>query len=271
MDTVADAVGGLPDLGGHTSLRGQVAEALRHALASGTLRSGVVYSAPTLAEEFGISATPVREAMIDLVRDGLFEAVRNRGFRVVPLSDRARAELSEGLAAARRALADMRDVVAGRGEIELAAEAESTRAALAAAGIEVSGTVQPVPLPAETDTLLATVLREGVTNVLRHSDADRCELAVEAVARSVRLRLVNDGVRGRAGAPGVGLENLTRRVRELGGTLTAGKDGDAFSLAVEVPLQPALIGRDADRVDAVPGVQLQDGRRQVVADGAPAQ
>ncbi|MFE9104471.1 sensor histidine kinase [Actinomadura geliboluensis] len=185
--------------------------------------------------------------------------------------DRARTELSEGLAAARRALADMRDVVAGRGEIELAAEAESTRAALAAAGIEVSGTVQPAPLPAETDTLLATVLREGVTNVLRHSDADRCELTVEVVARSVRLRLVNDGVRGRAGAPGVGLENLARRVRELGGTLTAGKDGDAYRLAVEVPLQPALIGRDADRVDAVPGVQLQDGRRQVVADGAPAQ
>ncbi|QKW38032.1 GntR family transcriptional regulator [Actinomadura sp. NAK00032] len=95
MDTVADAVGGLPDLGGHTSLRGQVAEALRGALASGALRSGVVYSAPTLAEEFGISATPVREAMIDLVRDGLFEAVRNRGFRVVPLSDRDLAELTE--------------------------------------------------------------------------------------------------------------------------------------------------------------------------------
>lgn len=95
MDTVADAVVGLPDLGGHSSLRGQVAEALRSALASGKLRSGVVYSAPTLAEEFGISATPVREAMIDLVRDGLFEAIRNRGFRVVPLSEQDLAELSE--------------------------------------------------------------------------------------------------------------------------------------------------------------------------------
>ncbi|SNT23300.1 two-component system, NarL family, sensor histidine kinase DesK [Actinomadura meyerae] len=184
---------------------------------------------------------------------------------------RASAELAEGLEAARRALADMEDVVAGRGEIALAAEAESTRAALSAAGIEVTGRVEPVALPAETDTLLATVLREGVTNVLRHSDAERCELAVEVTGRSVRLRLANDGVTGRGGTPGVGLRNLTRRARELGGTLTAGKDGDVFRLVAEVPLQPALIGRDADRVDAVPGVQLEDGRRQVVADGAPAQ
>ncbi|MFC4055962.1 GntR family transcriptional regulator [Actinomadura syzygii] len=95
MDPVADALVGLPELGGRDSLRGQVAEALRNALIGGKLRPGVVYSAPALAEEFGVSATPVREAMIDLVRDGLFEAVRNRGFRVVPLSARDLAELTE--------------------------------------------------------------------------------------------------------------------------------------------------------------------------------
>ncbi|MGI5170164.1 sensor histidine kinase [Spirillospora sp. CA-253888] len=185
--------------------------------------------------------------------------------------DRARAELAEGLEAARRALADMEAVVAGRGEITLAEEAGSTRAALSAAGIEVSGSVRPVALPAEADALLATVLREGVTNVLRHSEADRCELVVEAVGQSVRLSLVNDGVTGRAAAPGTGLKNLARRVRELDGTLTAAREGDGFRLEAVVPLQPALVGRDADRVDAVPGVQLHDGRRQVVADGAPAQ
>ncbi|MFB4314963.1 sensor histidine kinase [Actinomadura sp. 21ATH] len=190
---------------------------------------------------------------------------------------RARAELAEGLAAARRALADLDDVVAGRGEITLAAEAASTRAALSAAGIEVTGTVRPVRLPAETDTVLATVLREGVTNVLRHSEASRCELDVEETGEGVRLSLANDGVPGRAAAPGLGLENLARRVRELGGTLTAGKesedgeDGEGFRLTAVVPLQPALVGGDADRVDAVPGVQLHDGRREVVADGAQAQ
>ncbi|GJF33138.1 GntR family transcriptional regulator [Kitasatospora sp. NE20-6] len=69
-------------------LRDQVAHALRAALISGELRPGVVYSAPALAVDFGVSATPVREAMLDLTHEGLVEAVRNKGFRVTELSDR---------------------------------------------------------------------------------------------------------------------------------------------------------------------------------------
>lgn len=69
-------------------LRDQVAHALRAALISGELRPGGVYSAPTLAEDFGISATPVREAMLDLAREGLVEPVRNKGFRVTEVDER---------------------------------------------------------------------------------------------------------------------------------------------------------------------------------------
>ncbi|WP_137992360.1 GntR family transcriptional regulator [Streptomyces vilmorinianum] len=69
-------------------LRDQVAHALRAALISGELRPGVVYSAPALAEDFGISATPVREAMLDLAREGLVEPVRNKGFRVTEVDER---------------------------------------------------------------------------------------------------------------------------------------------------------------------------------------
>ncbi|MEV3989937.1 GntR family transcriptional regulator [Streptomyces sp. NPDC049837] len=69
-------------------LRDQVAHALRAALISGELRPGQVYSAPALAEDFGISATPVREAMLDLAREGLVEPVRNKGFRVTEVDDR---------------------------------------------------------------------------------------------------------------------------------------------------------------------------------------
>ncbi|MFF1867972.1 GntR family transcriptional regulator [Streptomyces sp. CB03911] len=68
-------------------LRDQVAHALRAALISGELRPGVVYSAPALAADFGVSATPVREAMLDLAREGLVEAVRNKGFRVTELTE----------------------------------------------------------------------------------------------------------------------------------------------------------------------------------------
>ncbi|WP_055489416.1 GntR family transcriptional regulator [Streptomyces sp. TP-A0356] len=69
-------------------LRDQVAHALRAALISGELRPGEVYSAPVLAEDFGISATPVREAMLDLAREGLVEPLRNKGFRVTEVNER---------------------------------------------------------------------------------------------------------------------------------------------------------------------------------------
>ncbi|MTE22305.1 FCD domain-containing protein [Streptomyces sp. TRM43335] len=76
-------------------LRDQVADALRAALVAGELRPGVVYSAPALAAEYGVSATPVREAMLDLARQGLVEAVRNKGFRVTEPSERDLAEFTE--------------------------------------------------------------------------------------------------------------------------------------------------------------------------------
>lgn len=77
------------------NLREQVAHALRAALVAGEMRPGVVYSAPMLAAQFGVSPTPVREAMLDLAKEGLVEAVRNKGFRVVELCDRDLDELIE--------------------------------------------------------------------------------------------------------------------------------------------------------------------------------
>lgn len=89
------ATAGLPNLAARTSLREQVANALRAAMISGQLQPGVVYSAPALAATFGVSATPVREAMLDLAKEGLVEAVRNKGFRVIQLSDRDLDELTD--------------------------------------------------------------------------------------------------------------------------------------------------------------------------------
>ncbi|GHJ41067.1 GntR family transcriptional regulator [Streptomyces sp. TS71-3] len=77
------------------SVRGQVLDALRTALVDGDLEPGEVYSAPALAERFGVSATPVREAMQQLAGEGAVEVVPNRGFRVVRRGDRELAELAE--------------------------------------------------------------------------------------------------------------------------------------------------------------------------------
>src|ERR671911_3059487 len=85
----------LPSFARRTSLREQVADALRAAVVSGEMKPGHVYSAPALAAQFGVSATPVREAMLDLAKEGLVEAVRNKGFRVTALSGRDLDELTE--------------------------------------------------------------------------------------------------------------------------------------------------------------------------------
>jgi DNA-binding GntR family transcriptional regulator len=72
---------------GRVSLREQIAHSLRAALVAGRMVPGVLYSVPTLAQQFGVSATPVREAMLDLAKEGLVEPVRNKGFRVHELTD----------------------------------------------------------------------------------------------------------------------------------------------------------------------------------------
>ncbi|MGV9555701.1 GntR family transcriptional regulator [Streptomyces sp. NPDC003401] len=78
-----------------SSVRGQVLDALRTALVAGELTPGEVYSAPALGERFGVSATPVREAMQQLALEGAVEVVPNRGFRVVVRGTRELAELAE--------------------------------------------------------------------------------------------------------------------------------------------------------------------------------
>lgn len=71
---------------GTENLSEQIAAVLRASLISGQMTPGVTYSVPTLAEEFGVSSMPVREAMLSLVQQGLMSPVRNKGFRVVELS-----------------------------------------------------------------------------------------------------------------------------------------------------------------------------------------
>src|SRR4051794_16668368 len=61
----------LPTIGAPPSVRVRVGHALRAALVAGQMRPGEIHSAPVLAARFGVSATPVREAMLDLVKEGL--------------------------------------------------------------------------------------------------------------------------------------------------------------------------------------------------------
>ncbi|MBF0817177.1 GntR family transcriptional regulator [Microbacterium paludicola] len=77
------------------SLRDQVVGIMRQRIVSGELRPGSIYSVSLLARELGVSNSPVREAMLELQNRGLVSAVPNRGFCVVKLTERERADVLE--------------------------------------------------------------------------------------------------------------------------------------------------------------------------------
>lgn len=152
---------------------------------------------------------------------------------------RARQELTELVALTARSLAQVRTVT-GEDEQVLALDDEATeaQAALVAAGAEVKLDLDDAPLPPELDTTLAVLLRESVTNILRHATPARCTIKTTATDGVLQLQVDNDGVldetRKRAGS---GLANLAARAQAAGGVLTAGPDANGtFVLRAELPL-----------------------------------
>ncbi len=69
-----------------TNLREQIHDRVRLGIISGRTGPGTIFSVPSLAGELGVSTTPVREALLELARDGLVTPLRNRGFRVESMS-----------------------------------------------------------------------------------------------------------------------------------------------------------------------------------------
>jgi len=173
--------------------------------------------------------------------------------------DRVQQELTEILQTARQALSDVRSVARGYRDMSLPAEAATAQSMLTTLGLRISVRLDCGELPTALDTVLATVLREGLTNMLRHSKAESVEIEAVRTGRTVRLTVANDGV-GRAGRIPVagddrttssGIANLTERVGEHGGRLTAGIRADGrFTLTAEIEL-PEQLERPASAPAAV--------------------
>jgi two-component system, NarL family, sensor histidine kinase DesK len=159
--------------------------------------------------------------------------------RLVPKApDRASAEIHDVEVAARDALRQVRDAVAGYRQPTLRAELEAACEVLSAAGIGVRVEDMTSVLPATVDALLAWAVREGVTNVVRHSRARSCTVRVCSIDGNARVEITDDG-RGVScvAAPGSGLAGLAERAAARGGWMRAGPAPDgAFSLIVEAPL-----------------------------------
>ncbi|CAL9508229.1 sensor histidine kinase [Streptomyces griseomycini] len=139
---------------------------------------------------------------------------------------------------AHEAQREVREVVRGYREADLAGELAGAQGVLTAAGIDCTVTGPVAGLPAPVQSALGWVVREAATNVLRHGDAQRCTVGLRMREGRVVLTVENDGV-PQTGGPGrgAGLVGLRERLAEIGGTLRAGPTGDGrFLLTAEVPL-----------------------------------
>jgi two-component system sensor histidine kinase DesK len=154
--------------------------------------------------------------------------------------ERAAAELDDISTVTRDALAGVRDAVQGYRRLSLRRELEGAKAALAAAGIDCELGENRVELPEDVDAVLAWAVREGATNVIRHSRAHRCAIRVDADAERAAVEIEDDG-RGSDGEnPGSGLSGLRERAQRLRGELEAGaRPEGGFRLRLTVPLVAA--------------------------------
>ena len=183
-------------------------------------------------------------------------------------SDPARAgrELAELETVARQSLSDVREAVAGFRQPDLTGELAAAQSLLDAAGIATRiRSVDAGSLPQAVDAVLAWAVREGTTNVVRHSRATQVSIRVDKDPSSATAEISDNGppapddsvrlasaaapaptvgaearavlARSRVSHPGTGLAGLAERVRGLGGELAAGStEPQGFLLRVVVPL-----------------------------------
>jgi two-component system sensor histidine kinase DesK len=149
---------------------------------------------------------------------------------------RAAAEVAEIEQVTRQALQQVREAVTGYRRMTLSDELAGARMALSAAGIEAAVEQPGVSLPPEAEAILAWAVREGTTNVIRHSGARRCEIRVSAGLASADVEVVDDGRGRESDGGGSGLAGLSERVWRRQGQLEAGPQPDGgFRLRVSVP------------------------------------
>jgi two-component system sensor histidine kinase DesK len=156
-------------------------------------------------------------------------------------ADAAATEIADVENVARGALSEVRDAVSGYRQPTLEGELEGAQVALSAAGIEATIQRAQVALDPRAETVLAWAVREGATNVIRHSHARHCTVRIASGLDGATLEMLDDGAGSstavaRSNGGGHGLDGLAERVQELKGVLEAGARPDGgFRLSVTLP------------------------------------
>lgn len=146
----------------------------------------------------------------------------------------ARVEIESLTGVARDALRGIREVTRDEHTVSLRTECDGAIALLAAAGITTRIDIGSPHFGRDVDQLLGWAVREGVTNVLRHSEARTCSIRTRRLDGSVRLEITNDGAVSQTDT-GTGLVGLADRAQALAGTVSVRSHDGQFRLTVDVP------------------------------------
>lgn len=156
--------------------------------------------------------------------------------RLVPAGAPGGAEVRDLVRLAREALREVREAVTGYRQPTLATELTAARTALEAAGIGCDIEQSVGAVTRETEAVLGWAIREGVTNVIRHSGAAHCSIVLAREDGMVRADVVDDGVGCDGTARGTGLSGLGERVAAICGRLEADRGAArGFRLSVAAP------------------------------------
>lgn len=176
--------------------------------------------------------------------------------RLIAISpERAAVEIGDVENVARTTLQEVREAVAAYRQPTLASELQGAREILNAAGImyRYEGDESMIgALPPAIEAVLSWTVREGVTNVIRHSRAHLCTIRIARAKHLVHVEVIDDGTASISGtgsdSGGNGLRGLAERVTALGGRCEAYPGADGFHLSVSMPL--AQGNHDAETLDA---------------------
>jgi len=147
---------------------------------------------------------------------------------------KAKSEIADIEKVSREALGEIRNTLRGYSSYKLSEELQRAQSALESAGVAVNKESGEVPLTAAQESVAALIMREAVTNVVRHAQARHCSLRVARNNGTCVLEIQDDGCGGFT-SEGNGLRGMRERVEALGGTLKC-KTSAGTKLSFEFPL-----------------------------------
>ncbi len=130
--------------------------------------------------------------------------------------EKAKAEIEDIHTTARKALADVRATITGMKSHTLVAEIATARKTLNAADISLSFTNEHADLPAVLESTMAMVIKEAITNIVRHAGAESCSVKITGQGADILLVIEDDG-KGQIKREGNGLKGMRERIEALGG------------------------------------------------------